>query len=216
MESSHLCVALGPLAIYLVWLAAINLRRRPTLVSGGRDLTFLGLAVSGLLIVGPIELFFPETAAIHFGPYVWLFLLAFYALALALAVLSGRPRLLVYNAAAEELRPVLVQAAAAIDPQSQWAGDSLTLPTLGVQLHLEESASMRNVALVATGDRQNGAGWHRLAAALAAALREVRVARNPSGISFALLGLMIVAALGWVSFHNPRAIAQGLCEMLRL
>ena len=62
MDSFRLCLALGPLAIYLLLLGAINLSRRPFLVTGARDLAALGVAVAGLVVVGPIELLLPEDA----------------------------------------------------------------------------------------------------------------------------------------------------------
>jgi hypothetical protein len=46
-------------AVYLLLLGVVNWSRRPLLVSGGRDAAALALAVSGMAIVGPIELFFP-------------------------------------------------------------------------------------------------------------------------------------------------------------
>ena len=76
MEPFHQCLALGPVAIYLLLLGVINLARRPLVVSGGRDAAALGLALSGLVFVGPMALLFPEGLAAHFGlvgtRYLWL------------------------------------------------------------------------------------------------------------------------------------------------
>src|SRR3977135_4015231 len=72
MDGSYLCLALCPLAVYLVALGLVNLSRRPTLVTGSRDITALGLALSGMVIGGPMQLFFPEYAAAQLGPLVWL------------------------------------------------------------------------------------------------------------------------------------------------
>ena len=68
MNVLYLCLALGPPAIYLFLLGLINLTWRPLLVSGARDTALLGLAVSGLVIVGPMRLFFPEEAAMQGAP----------------------------------------------------------------------------------------------------------------------------------------------------
>ena len=108
----HVCIALGPLAVYLFLLGLINLSRRPFLTTGARDAAALGVGISGFVVVGPMELFLPGAAANRFGGYVWLLLLAFYALCLTLWVLLLRPRLVIYNATAEQLRPVL----AGVDP----------------------------------------------------------------------------------------------------
>ena len=42
VEAFQLCVALGPVAVYLLLLGAVNLSRRPLLVSGVRDAAALG------------------------------------------------------------------------------------------------------------------------------------------------------------------------------
>ena len=104
----RLCVALGPVAIYLVLVGSLSLSRRSLLVTGTRDAAALGLAVSGLCIVGPLELFFPDVTAGRFGPMAAVALLGFYVslyvLLLVLALLMLRPRLIVYNISAEQLR----------------------------------------------------------------------------------------------------------------
>jgi len=88
-------VAVGPASMYLLLLGAVNLSRRPLLVSGGRDAAALGLAVSGLAVVGPIELFFPFEAWSKFGSIVWVLLLALYAMCVVLWILLSRPRLVI-------------------------------------------------------------------------------------------------------------------------
>ena len=85
----------------------------------------------------------PDGAAAAFGPYIWLIMLAIYILGLTLVVLLMRPRLVIYNMTADQLRPVLSKVASELDDQVRWAGDCLVLPQLGTQLHLEPSAGMR-------------------------------------------------------------------------
>lgn len=216
MEPFRLCLALGPVAVYLLLIGGINLSRRPFMVGGARDAAALGLAVSGLVIVGPIELFFPEAAAITFKGYVWLLLLAFYALCLVLALLLMRPRLIIYNISADQLRSILGNLVEQLDPDARWAGDSLALPSLGVQLHINSTASMRNVSLVSAGPNQDHAGWRRLELALAAALEEVQVVRNPRGVSFLTAGALIILVLVMAIARDPQALARELFDMLRL
>ena len=112
----RLSIALVPLAAYCVLLGLINARRRPFVTTGGCDLAALGAAMSGLVLVGPIELFRPEAAEPNYGGFVWLFLIVFYWLCVWLAVLVARPRLVVYNIRGEELRPALAEAARRLDP----------------------------------------------------------------------------------------------------
>jgi len=214
MDSFRLCLALGPVATYLLLLGVINMYRRPFLVSGGRDTAALGLAVSGLAIVGPVELLFPVAASVNFGTVtVWVCLIALYALCLVLALLMLRPRLVVYNIAPNEFRPILAELAMELDSESRWAGDALLMPRLGVHLYLESAAQMRNVSLKSAGPNQNHQGWWRLESALRTALSEVKVARNPCGLFIITAGAVLSAALVAVVVHDPQGVTQTLAKI---
>ncbi|HUT94422.1 MAG TPA: hypothetical protein VMY37_33500 [Thermoguttaceae bacterium] len=216
MDPFRLCLALGPVAIYLLLIGAINMFRRPFLVSGTRDAAALGLAVSGLVIVGPVELFFPVNASLRFGGFVWVLLAALYALSLVLVLLLLRPRLVVYNISRDELRPILTDLVAELDREARWAGDSLVLPNLGIQLHMDGLAAMRNVSLTAIGAIQNHQSWRRLELALGAALSQVEVARNPHALGLLSAGALLMLAVILAIAQDPQAVAQSLFEMLRL
>jgi len=69
---------------------------------------------------------------------------------------------------------VLAEVAGALDENARWAGDSLHLPALGVQLHIESFALLRNVSLMSSGPHQDHLGWRRLELALAAAWADSR------------------------------------------
>ncbi len=215
MPAFQLLVAVAPIAMYLVLLGMINLRRRPYVLTGAREGLLVGLALLGLAVVGPMALFFPQHAANQFGPYVWLMLGMFYCLLLLLWILVGRPRLVVYNISSAQLRAILSETAIMLDPDARWAGDSLVLPRLKVQLYLEVFDRMRNVSLVSTGD-QSYTDWRRLEGALRRSLQEMVVPRNPRGYSLVVAGLMLIAGLAFTSARNPQAIAQGLIDFLRL
>jgi hypothetical protein len=215
MQPLHLAIALGPLAVYFLLLGMVNLSRRPWLTTGARDAAALGTAVSGLVAVGPIELFVPEQAMSR-GPFAWVLLLALYVLCLTLLALLLRPRLVIYNVTLEQLRPVLGETAASLDPDARWAGASLALPRLGVSLYVEPSPAMRNVQLVATGPRQNYAGWRHLETALRAGLRQTTVAPNPFGGTLVFFGAMMIALAAYQTISQPQAVAAALREMLRL
>ncbi|MEE8450405.1 MAG: hypothetical protein V3R99_00770 [Thermoguttaceae bacterium] len=217
MDPFRLCLALGPVAVYVLLLGTLNLSRRPLLVSGTRDAAALGLAVAGFVVVGPMELFFPDAAASVFrASSVWILLLSFYGLCLVLVLLLLRPRLIVYNMSVDQLRPLLADLVGELDGEARWAGDSLSLPSLGVQLHIEGTATMRNVALVSVGPKQNYVGWRHLELALAPVLDQVEVTRNPRGASLVGAGVLIGVMLVMAIARNPEAVAQALFEMLRL
>lgn len=215
MDTFSACLAFGPLAIYLVLLGAINLQRRALVIGGTRETLSLGLALGGLVIVGPMQLFMPEDAATRFGQYVWLLLLTFYVLSLALIVLISRPRLIVYNASPAELRRALDAAARRVDSEATWAGNSLNMPLARVHLHVENFPPLGNVALMASSDDQSAAGWKRLELSLRETLTDVPVAAGPHGFWMLLFGVLILSALGFWVVDDPERIAQGFERMLR-
>lgn len=215
VDPLHFTIALGPLAVYLLLLGTLNLSRRPFLTTGARDISALGLAISGFVVAGPMELFLPESAAVHFDGYIWVLLLGFYMLCLTLLVLLLRPRIIIYNVTADQLRPTLVSAATELDPDARWAGESLVLPQLRVQLHVEPFIAMRNVQLVSSGPRQSYVGWRRLEDALARALRETTCTPNPYGVSLIFFGLLMVGLITYCVVNDSQAVAHALREMLR-
>lgn len=215
IDPFRLCLALGPVAVYLLLVAMLNSFRRPFLVSGTRDAATLGLAVSGLVLVGPMELFVPVPALIAFGPYIWVLVISLYVLCLVLTLLVARPRLVIYNISPDELRPVLADLVHQLDAEARWAGDSLFLPSLGVQLQLEGPSPMRNVSLLATGSKQNPQGWRRLELALRGALGEMEVPRNSRAISLFSAGLLLSLGLVLVISRDPQSVTQALATVGR-
>jgi hypothetical protein len=207
-------LALGPVAIYLLLLGAINLARRPFLVSGARDTAALALAAAGLVVVGPMQLFFPLIASLRMGGYVWLLLLSLYGLLVVLLLLLFRPRLVIYNISTDELRPILADVVTSLDRDARWAGDSLAMPNLGVQLHLETVATIRNVSLISNGPEQSQQGWIRLETALSAALSRVEVPRNFRAMSLVSGGLVLLLFLAMAVARDPQAVAQAISQAL--
>ena len=175
------------------------------------------LAVSGLVVVGPINLFLPQGAVMRFGPLVWPLIGLFCALCVVLFLLVARPRLVIYNMTLEQLRPVVEQTVRQLDADARFAGDALQLPQLSVQFHLDAASALRNVSLIATGEHQSHSGWKRLEHALTAALDKIEVAPNPRGFTFLAIGLVMI---GWPAIqllqmpHN--LVAQRLMEILRM
>ena len=215
MDPFRLYLAFGPVAIYLLLLGVVNLGRRPLLVSGGRDAAALALAVSGLVIVGPIELFFPFDAAIKLGTVVWVLLLGLYFLCVLLWLLSLRPRLIVYNISIDKLRPVLADVVQQLDADAHWAGDGLVLHGLNVQLYIDDFAPLRAVSLISAGGRQSRAGWRRLEASLDAALASETNTRNPRGVTLISAGLLGLSCIVLAIAQNPEAAARALLNVVQ-
>lgn len=216
MDPFRLCLTLGPMAVYLLLIGSINLGRRPFLVYGKRDAAALAMAVSGLVIVGPIELLFPPTSVAWLGPLAWLYLLVIYALSVTVLIVLAGPRLVIYNLTLDQLRPILAELVAKLDPDARWAGDSLSLPNLGVQLHVDNVALLRNISLAPVGMSQSHAGWRRLEQALTESLHTVEVNRNPHGYNMITTGLIMMAALVVFIARDPAGVTRTLFEILNL
>ena len=216
MDPLHLCIALGPVIAYLMLLGLINSRRRPFLTTGARDLSALGIGVSGLVIAGPMELFLPELATNQFGAYVWVMMLALYGLCWTLIVLLVRPRLVIYNMSVKQLRPILSAVASDLDPELRWAGDSLSLPSLHVQLHLETFTTLRCTQLVSSGSEQSCAGWRKLEIKLAEALKTTESSFNPYAMSLIFLAVFMAITVTFKMATNLELVQNQLREMLRL
>jgi hypothetical protein len=92
----------------------------------------------------------------------------------------------------------------------------LIIPNLGIQLHVEASAGMRNVQLIAAGAHQSYEGWYRLEKALSASLRQVRSIRNPCGFSLVFFSLLLIALASFLLVRDADTVAHSLREMLRL
>lgn len=208
-----MAIALGPLAAYGFVVGVLNLSRRPVVVAGGRDLFALLLATIGLAVVGPLELFLPEPAAAYFGGYIWCWLLSLYVLFAILFVLYSRPRLVIYNASVDQVRTMLAQTVSELDDSARWAGDQLAAPKLGVQLHLDGFAPLRNVSLTAAGETQDRAGWRRLQRELRRSLAGLEVGRSLLGGVLLVVAVSLAAAAYGRMLNQPTQTAQAWVEL---
>ena len=216
MDPLHFCIAVAPLAVYCTMIGMIHLMRRPFLTTGSRDMAALAIGLCGLVIAGPMELFFPANAAMWAGVLVWPLLLAFYGLNVTLIVLMMRPRLVIYNISPEQLRPLLGDLANQIDGKSRWSGENLLIPSIHVQLQMESLPILMNVQLVATGNHQSMEGWQRLEQRLRVALREVNSRPGPLGVGLLIVSALTAIGTGVWIYTQRQEVAQSLQEMLRL
>jgi hypothetical protein len=214
-DALHIAIALGPLATYLVALGLVQLSRRALVVSGARDAAALALAISGFVAAGPMELFLVEEAAVRYGAVVWIMMLAFYGLVVILVILSQRPRLVIYNITLDQLRPVLADVAMRLDSDARWAGESLVLPQLGVQLYLDFTPFSRNVQLSSASAEQNMHGWKHLEKGLLPALRKTRSTSRHPGLLTTLAGIALAVVVGYLLTRDPAHVLQAANEMLR-
>jgi len=211
----RLCVALVPLAIYALVLGTLNLLRRPYVITAARDTTALGMAVAGLMLVGPIELLAPETAFRNFGPFVWLMLSTLYFLLVTLVVLLQRPGLVIYNLSFDEFRTTFAKVIERLEPDPRWAGNTLAMPSLGIELHVESFSPMANIRLSSVGDHQSLSGWHRLERAMLESVDSIEVRPSPRGVLFLTLALLLLVTASVSVLNDTPAFVRSFENLLR-
>lgn len=216
MDPLRFAVAVIPFATWLALIGLINLRRRPFVTTGARDMAALAIGMSGLVAVGPMELFFPEGAAVRFGAFVWLLLLIFYGLCVSLVVLLMRPRIVIYNTSLDRLRPAVTELANRMDQKSRWTGDSMIIPNRKIHFFMESMEWMSNVQLLAAGMRQGYEGWRELESNLKKTLAGYRTSSNPLGAVLVMVaGLLVCGSLIWLQVEKNQ-VASLFREMLRI
>lgn len=208
MDPLHFCIAVVPLAVYLLLIGLLNLRRRPFVTSGARDAAAVGIGIAGLVMAGPMELFMPQAAAAQYGSLVWVMMLSFYGLMVSLTVLLMRVRIVAYNVTAEQIRPILTRIALKFDKSSRWSGDGLLIPAKDIHLHLEPSLWNRSVQLTASGVVQGYEGWNELESELKTAVATIDVRPSLFGVGL-LAGSLSLATytLYWMLTDQDAVVA---------
>ena len=214
IDPARLCIALGPLAVYLIVIGLVNLSRRHFVTTGTRDLLALGVGLSGFAVIGPIELLTSSSVVIALGPTYWALVLGLYASGWVLLTMYVRPRLVVYNVSEEELAPVLEQAARQLDPQAQWVGQTLLLPTWQAQLALEPFSVLCNVSVVGVGEVPAPAFWRQLEIALRRQVAESRVVPNSYGLGMVIVAVAMFIAMGYQWVNNSQTVTRSLLDIL--
>ena len=105
---------------------------------------------------------------------------------------------------------------AELDKTAKWAGDSVELPKLGIQLSIESKNTMRSCQIVAVGHSQNLANWAKLRIELAARLKTVKVTANPYALSMIGFALVLGTLIALQIIQNPQIVMDDLRNFLRL
>lgn len=216
MEPFNLLIALLPLAAYLTFFGANRLMGRPMVTTGGRDIFALAIAISGLVAVGPAELFFPVPAATALGAAIWPVLAVLYLLIVLLVMLSFRPRLIVYGRGPVTVTGPLLRAAQALDPRARAdeAAGCIELPDLRLHLRIEGTRSSDAAEIFVFENGVTPSFWNRLLAALRVELAREEPASPRSGaVSFAL-GIAMLGFLSLKLFVAYDQVVQGFQEWL--
>jgi hypothetical protein len=216
VEPFTIVLALLPLIGYFSVLAIIRLSGNALVTTGGRDIAALGVAISGLLAVGPAELFFPAHAATLFGPLVWIALATFYAICVALVALTSSPRLVAYGRTPDELFEPLVQAARSIDPASTGDSGSLlvTLPSIGIHLRIDGQRGVDYGQILAFEAGVSMRFWTTLLARLRAEVGQSPAPMPRRGVVMLLAAVALSSILLWQGFGHRELVVDGFRDWL--
>jgi len=215
MDGFYLALAVGPLALYLMLIGTIRLRPHPFVTTGAKDTATLAIGLLGLVMIGPMELFFPQQAAVTLGTAVWGILIFFYALCCGLWILMARRRLIIYGLSETRLRESLLEVAHEHDSSATWTGDVLQLPNKGINLCLEMSGNRTVAQVVAAGERQDWRAWFEFERAISKKIHPLPAEDRASGWMLLATGVLILAAAGWSLVHDLPNSIQAMKEMLR-
>jgi len=209
-------VAFVPFALYFFALAILNGGCRPRMLTGQEDLTAIALGLIGFVMAGPTLYVLPIDALAVWGFFTWFFLALLYALIAWFLGSLFRFRIVIYNIGMNELRDLLEKMGQELDPEARWAGNSLSLPTLGIQFYLERMSLLRNVTLKACGSQQNLQGWINLEKSLRNVLLRHRTAhKNRVSMLMAWVGfLTMISAVTILVAYRVEAI-QSLWFLLQ-
>ncbi|GIW97876.1 MAG: hypothetical protein KatS3mg111_1209 [Pirellulaceae bacterium] len=214
MQAVHLAIATIPLAIYLILIGALRLRRRPLVTSGWRDLLTLAIACSGLVVIGPMQLFFPTRAAAIWQSWVWLPLFMLYVLLVLLILMASKPRLIAYGLDDSQFREMLLRVARQVDPAAHWAGNVLNLPTISMQLAQEATGTPRICQVQHMGPIRNIDAWIQLERQAVRAAQQMTCRRSAAGWSLVICGCLLLAFALLPLLNDPRAALTQLRELI--
>lgn len=163
IDYARLSIGLLPLGLAFLVLAFLHMRGKPTVVTSGQEVLFLGFAVSGFAMIGPMELFFPTASYAALGEWVWLLLVALYFFLVLLVSMLSRSALTVVGLGPDRLQKDLDAAFVADGIVCHWLGSQLEVPELGIRAIVESSYGFRETSHISPcGDKQDAMGWYQL------------------------------------------------------
>lgn len=205
-----LLLAAVPLVAYFGVLAMIRLSGRALVTTAGRDAVALALAISGLVVIGPVELFFPSAAATLFGPRIWLWLAAFYLLCVSLVAITLRPRLVIYGRSAAEVFPALVRAATRMDPRAIADPERLTvtLPHARVQLRVDGHPGADHAEVIAFERVLPPGFWSLLLSGLRSEVATAPRLGPRQGLLMLVVALSLAALVLWRGIDQQALVLE--------
>ncbi len=209
-------LALLPLGAYLVMMGGLRMLGRPLVTTGGRDTFALSIGISGLVAVGPGELFFPSAAGATFGPAVWPLLALFYFLLVVLVILNSRPRLVVYGLGSQALVRPLLRACQQLDERSEVDEPSgtVTLPGHAIHLRITPHGRSDGADIEAFEANVTPTFWRLLLAEVRKQVAPLPAAAPANGGILGVIGLAMLLFAALQVVQAPSRVVEGLRDWL--
>jgi hypothetical protein len=187
---ARLLPAAVPIAVYLVYMGIVHLRRRPTLVTGRRDLLLLALALAPL----PASALNWSVIAAH------KYQVLSGAALLAALVLAFAPREMCswvfYNAEREDVERLLVQSLERMGETFERRGDEFHFPERTLRLSIRGVPLLHNVVVYFSYRRAEDEPAARyLGEQMARRLHELPAASRAAGMPFLTAAAAVAAVL---------------------
>ncbi len=199
LDYLRLALGLIPLGLYLMVMGLLALRGRPTILTTGQESLLIGFALSGFVLIGPIELFFPTGAYAALGSWVWLLLVALYCLVVLLIALQRAPGWTIVGMDAEEFRAFFEVVLQKGSVDCKWMGNQLQIDKWDVRAIAEPSRGFpKTTCLSPCGRVRNVLGWYQIEKLVATskALEQTDAGRSsgmiPTAVCLLLLGSICI------------------------
>ncbi len=207
-------IAFAPLIAYLLAFAIIRIGGFVWVTTGTRDVTAVLVAISGLIVIGPMELFFPNATAALLGGWVWIPLLLLYFLLACLVVINCRSKIVVYGRTLEEVYPAMIRAARAMDCGAVENEEQLQvhMPALTAHLRLDLARGNDCSSVMAFEQALPLAFWHRFAKHLRDELRPTPPPYPRRGWAMLIVAVMTAFFLIRYVAAQPALLVEGFHE----
>ncbi len=209
-------LALAPLILYLLALGLIRTSGFAWVTTGSRDLAAVLLAVSGLIVIGPMELFFPNTTASVLGVWVWIPLALLYGLFACLLVINTRSKVIIYGRTLDQLYPAFVRAAQSLEPDATINADQLQvyLPAVQVHLRLEYLHGHDCISVLAFEPMLPLAFWRDFRKRLRTELQTTSPPQPRRGWLMLIVSVMLTLFLVRYAAMQPALLVEGFHDWL--
>jgi hypothetical protein len=218
MDVFPLVVSLLPLATYFLLLGGLRVLRRPLVTTGARDGLAIGIAVSGLVMVGPGQLFFPSMAAAELGWYVWVVLGVFYLLCVSLILLTWQPRVVIYGLRSDDALQHLLAVAQTVDSDATVDAGTrkVVLPQRQVTLRVDSLGITDAVQIEAFEKNLHPRFWRHLVMELRRRTATTRVPLSVGGAGMLIVGSVLLTVVLTEALSQRGELMAGFRQWLNV